>query len=153
MAPGSRSRLGSALVVAQFSALGLLAWWAAPALRSGQASAAAWGLLLAAAALGAWALLANRPGNFGIHPAPRAGGQLVRHGPYRWIRHPMYSSVMALGAACALAAGTGAAGAVQGVLVLVLVIKASVEERWMAEMHPDYTAYRAQSWRFVPWVF
>lgn len=152
MARGSRSLLGSTLVLAQFTALGLLAWWAAPALRGGQVPAAAWALLLLAALLGAWALYANRPGNFNIHPAPRAGGALVRHGPYRWIRHPMYTSVMAFGGACALAAGTWPAAAWLAALILVLTVKASVEERWMAEAHAGYAAYRATSWRFVPWL-
>lgn len=148
-----RSGLGSALVAAQFTAIGLLGWWAAPALRGARTPWAAWSLLLVAALLGAWALYANRPGNFNIRPAPRAGGALVRHGPYRWMRHPMYTSVIAIGAGCALAAGTWTAAAVLAMLVAVLTVKASVEERWMAEVHPDYTAYRAKTWRFVPWVF
>lgn len=152
-ADASRSGLGNALVAAQFTALGLLAWWAAPALLAARAPWAAWALLLLAALLGAWALYANRPGNFNIRPAPRAGGSLVRHGPYRWVRHPMYTSVIALGAGCALAAGTWPAAALAAALVLVLTVKAAVEERWMAEAHPEYAAYRAQSWRFVPWVF
>jgi protein-S-isoprenylcysteine O-methyltransferase Ste14 len=153
MADGRRSVLGGTLVVAQFGALGLLAWWAAPALRLARAPGSAWALLLVASALGAWALYANRPGNFNIRPAPRAGGRLVRHGPYRWIRHPMYTSVMALGAGCAVAASSGAAVALLAVLVGVLAVKASLEERWMADIHPEYAAYRSTSWRFVPWVF
>ena len=27
-------------------------------------------------------------------PVPREGGHLVQHGPYRWIRHPMYSALI-----------------------------------------------------------
>lgn len=148
-----RSRLGSALVAAQFMAIGVLAWWGAPTLRRGDAPWAVWALLLLSALLGAWALYANRPGNFNIRPTPRAAGALVRHGPYRWIRHPMYTGVITFGAGSALAAGTWPAAALLAALVTVLTVKSSLEERWMAEAHPDYAMYRKQSWRFLPWFF
>ena len=76
---------------------------ALPALLRGHAPAGAWGVAAAGALLGLWALSCNRPGNFNIRPTPRAGGQLVQQGPYRWIRHPMYTAVMACGLACAWA--------------------------------------------------
>ena len=106
----------------------------------------------APALLGLWALSCNRPGNFNIRPDPRPGGQLVDRGPYRWIRHPMYTAVIACGIACALVIGSawGWIGAVA--LVLVLVVKAAVEERWMLSAHPGYQAYRARTKRFVPGV-
>lgn len=153
LSPTARQRIGSALVGLQFAAIGLLAWWAAPSFTAATAPLAAWGLLLLAAAVGLWALRANRPGNFNIRPAPRDGGTLVCHGPYRWIRHPMYSSVGAFAAACAVAAGTAAAAATAVLLGAVLLAKALLEERWMAERHAGYAEYRSRSWRFVPGIF
>jgi protein-S-isoprenylcysteine O-methyltransferase Ste14 len=38
-------------------------------------------------------------------------------------------------------------------LPLVLIVKARLEERWMAARHPGYPAYRARTWRFVPGLF
>jgi protein-S-isoprenylcysteine O-methyltransferase Ste14 len=143
-------RIGQVLVALQFlliGVLGLLAW---PVLRQG---AMPWGAWLAAglgAGVGVWALAANRPGNFNIHPAPRAGGQLVQHGPYRWIRHPMYSAVLCFGVACAWASGSAPGWASAALLAVVLALKAGFEERWMLAVHPGYAAYRARSWRFVP---
>ncbi len=96
-----RHRLGTALVALQFALIGGLALLALPAFLRGHAPAGAWGVAAAGALLGLWALSCNRPGNFNIRPTPRAGGQLVQRGPYRWIRHPMYSAVMACGLACA----------------------------------------------------
>jgi protein-S-isoprenylcysteine O-methyltransferase Ste14 len=107
-------------------------------------------LLGCSAALGLWAMSANRPGNFNIQPLPRAGGVLVQHGPYRWVRHPMYTAVLAFGAACALAAGTVLAAAAALALLPVLWVKAGLEERWMAEMHPAYADYRRRTRRFLP---
>lgn len=141
------------LVVLQFGLIAVLAWLAAARFLAGSAPALAWVLLVLAGAVGGWAVRANRPGNFNIHPAPRAGGQLVEQGPYRWIRHPMYTSVGLLAAACGVAAGSLAALAAAGLLGAVLLAKALLEERWMAEQHPAYVAYRARTRRFLPGLF
>ena len=109
--------------------------------------------LLPTAAVGLWALTANRPGNFNIRPAPREGGVLVAHGPYRWIRHPMYSAVIAFGLACAWSGAAPWAWLFFGALVAVLFTKAAYEERWMLEAHPGYAAYRKRTRRFLPGLF
>jgi protein-S-isoprenylcysteine O-methyltransferase Ste14 len=150
VAAAARRWQGRALVALQFGLLAGLAWATGGAWRSGAAPWAGWGLLGCSAALGLWAMSANRPGNFNIQPLPRAGGVLVQHGPYRWVRHPMYTAVLAFGAACALAAGTAGAVAAALALLPVLWVKAGLEERWMAELHPAYADYRRRTRRFVP---
>lgn len=121
-----------------------------PRLWAGTAAPSAWSAMAAAVVLGMWSLAANRPGNFNIHPAPREGGRLVTVGPYRWIRHPMYSAVLLFGLACALASAGLAAWALLAALAGVLWVKSSLEERWMAARHPAYAAYRERTRRFVP---
>lgn len=87
------------LVVLQFSLLALVGWraWVAP---SGLSAPVA-SRLVVSAMLALWALAANRPGNFNIRPTPRHGGVLITSGPYRWIRHPVYTSVLLAAAAAA----------------------------------------------------
>lgn len=145
--------VGSLLVTLQFALLGVLAWQALPALgRDGWPADA---ILLAAAALGLglWALSANRPGNFNIHPTPREDGTLVQHGPYRWIRHPMYSTLLLAGLAAARLAGGIAPWLTLTALAVVLAAKAAVEERALLLHHAGYAAYRRRSWRFVPGLY
>ena len=149
----AQQRLGSALVAAQFGLLGLLALLAWPCLRAGCVPAAAWVLAAASAAVGLWALASNPPGNFNIHPAPREGGRLVRQGPYRWVRHPMYTAVIAFGLACAVSASTPWGWLAVVALVLVLLKKAGLEERWMAEAHADYAEYRRGTHRLLPGIY
>ncbi len=144
--------LGSLLVAAQFGALGALLILAAPSLMQARVQAMIWLCLGLSGLVGLWALLANRPGNFNIRPTPHAQGKLVAHGPYRWIRHPMYTAVSLLGLACALALGSVLAWLLWLFLSLVLLAKALLEERWMAALHPAYANYLARTRRFIPFI-
>jgi protein-S-isoprenylcysteine O-methyltransferase Ste14 len=154
--PRYQQRLGTVLVGLQFGLIAGVGVLAAPAFTAGSAPAGAWVSALSGGLLGAWALLSHPRGNFNIRPTPRAGGRLVSQGPYRWIRHPMYSAV----ALCA-AAGAWAASAAWGswgwlltaALMAVLFGKALLEERWMTLQHPDYKAYQAVTKRFIPTLF
>jgi protein-S-isoprenylcysteine O-methyltransferase Ste14 len=142
----SRDGLGTALVAAQLGLIAALALWAAAPFLQGRAPLPAWTLAAAGAVLGLWTLAHNRPGNFNIRPTPRQEGLLVRSGPYRWIRHPMYTAVIAWAAASPWALLAAAA------LVAVLVVKAQVEERWMLQQHPGYADYRSRTRRFLPYI-
>jgi len=152
-----RKRLGTLLVTLQLGLIGALAALAAPAFVAGQARAGAWVLAALGAALGLWSLAANRPGNFNIRPNPRANGRLVSQGPYRWIRHPMYSTMMICAAAACWAAGPAwgwtMPAVLVGLLAAVLGVKANLEERLMADLHPGYSDYRAHTRRFLPFVY
>lgn len=145
--------LGTTLVVLQFVWIAVLAWLALPAFFAARAPIGAWICAMLGVLLGLWALSSNRLGNFNIRPAPRAGGTLVQQGPYRWIRHPMYTSVIAVGVACAWASGHWLAWLALCALVVVLVVKAVFEERWMVQAHPAYAVYRQRTRRFLPWLF
>lgn len=150
-----RQRLwtGSVLVLLQFGLLAVLALMAWTAAEHGTVPLAAWLMAVAALLLAAWALRTNRPGNFNIHPSPRVGGTLVTNGPYGWVRHPMYSSLLLGALALARTADSGAAWLAWGALLLVLWNKSALEERWMLAQHPGYAHYREQTQRFVPWLY
>ena len=152
-APNPTSRaIGNTLVVLQFLLIAALALVAILAIRERAIPPGAWMVGLGGLALGLWAVASNRPGNFNIRPEPRAGGQLVSHGPYRWIRHPMYTAVIAIAVACAAIVGATWAWLCVAALVAVLVAKATLEERALLVLHPDYGDYRGRTKRFLPWV-
>ena len=148
-----RQPIGHLLVALQFGLLLLLAVMAAPRAWQGTLPFSSFGLAGLSVLLGVWTLAYNRLGNFNIHPAPKASGALVTGGPYRWIRHPMYSAVLLGAAAMAWLVEPSVGITVWSALVLVLLTKASLEEHWLREHHPAYAAYCQQSKRFVPWVF
>jgi protein-S-isoprenylcysteine O-methyltransferase Ste14 len=135
------------LVALQFGLIGLIIWRLDP----GGAGVAFWALLAAGLAVGAWALAANRPGNFNVRPEPKEGGTLVTHGPYRWVRHPMYLAVLlAMAAFCA--AGDAWQWALWAALLAVLAAKALREERQLPLFHPGYADYRARTRAIVPFI-
>jgi len=148
-----RKLIGSVLVALQFGLLILQAALAAPRVLQGMIPMGA--LLIAGASFApaVWTLMHNRLGNFNIHPTPRVSGVLVTTGPYRWIRHPMYTSLL-LGAGALASMSSPATGwATWSALAMVLLLKSTLEEHWLREHYPDYAAYRLVSKRFVPWLF
>ena len=148
-----RHLTGSLLVALQFGLLLLLAVLAAPRVAQGNLPLMSLALAALAVLLGVWTLAYNRLGNFNIHPAPKAAGHLVTGGPYRLVRHPMYSAVL-LGAGAMAWLVQPLTGALAWcALLLVLLVKAHMEERWLREQHAGYAAYCLQSKRFVPWLF
>lgn len=143
--------MGNLLVFLQMGLLLLLAVAAGPTIAAGPIPMPAWLLAATALVLAFWTLAHNRIGNFNIRPVPKAGGRLITSGPYRQIRHPMYTAVL-LGAAALAWVAHPAAWLAWAALCAVLWTKASLEERWMAQQHPAYAAYRQRSRRFVPWL-
>lgn len=144
--------MGGFLVILQFGLLLLLALLAAGRVMEASVPVAALLPAGASVVLGAWTLIHNRPGNFNVRPSPRQGGTLVRTGPYHWIRHPMYTSVLLGAGALAWTADPVSGWLAWLALALTLFIKATLEERSMCQSYPAYAAYMRVSKRFVPWL-
>jgi protein-S-isoprenylcysteine O-methyltransferase Ste14 len=91
-----------------------------------------------------WALL--RLGRrFGIGPADRG---LVVAGPYRFVRHPLYSGELLL--RLALSAGQPGAPLLFSVLLYLQMLRALREEQVIAG-YADYA--KSVRWRLIPFIF
>ena len=75
------------------------------------------------------------------------------HGAYRFIRHPMYSSLLLASFACVGARPDAATVGLALALALVLAIKASREERMLRAAFPEYAEYQRRSWGFIPGLY
>lgn len=77
--------------------------------------------------------------------------ELIRSGPYRWVRHPIYTGLLV-----ALLGSIIALGEVRGVIALALFTfallrKVALEERLLAEeFGPTYSRYRREVPRLLP---
>jgi len=86
-------------------------------------------------------------------PKPAAQAELVQHGIYSLIRHPLYTAVLCAAAAGSLIRQSWPALAASLVLAVFLDVKARREERWLRQHFPDYDRYAREVRRFIPWVY
>jgi protein-S-isoprenylcysteine O-methyltransferase Ste14 len=74
-------------------------------------------------------------------------------GPYRFVRHPLYTGELISSLGLAIAAGTAPAFAVWLALVAMQIYRAAREEQVLIEALPGYRDYRARTAALLPGVF
>jgi protein-S-isoprenylcysteine O-methyltransferase Ste14 len=80
--------------------------------------------------------------------------ELVRTGPYRWIRHPIYTGLLLALGATVVAIDTWQAAIAFVLFVISFVIKLFIEERVMtATFGEKYTEYSRETSRLVPGIW
>ena len=82
----------------------------------------------------------------------KEGHTLIRSGPYRLVRHPIYSGILLALAGTALIIGEWRALAGFALFLLALVLKLRVEEAVMTQAFPDYERYRRDTAALIPFV-
>lgn len=81
----------------------------------------------------------------------RRDAALVTHGPYRWIRHPFYVSMLLAVIATSLIAANWFLAIVGVGAFALLALRATTEERnLVARFGRDYEEYTRQTGRFLP---
>jgi protein-S-isoprenylcysteine O-methyltransferase Ste14 len=83
---------------------------------------------------------------------PTDGG-LVTRGPYRYIRHPIYAAFCLFTSAGVGANWSWSAGLCEGLILGGAVIRIFCEESLVAARYPEYSQYRATSWRMIPYFY
>lgn len=101
--------------------------------------------------LGGWAILILRPGRFNVRPTIKDGATLITHGPYRVIRHPMYTSLLLSGLGLLFITWSWLRLAALLALGLVLLLKLRLEERLLRQHFSGYSSYQKRSSRLLPW--
>lgn len=111
------------------------------------------GLAIAAAGAGiSLAGMRSLGSNLTPLPEPLPGAVLVSTGPYRWVRHPIYSGIVLTLAGVGTAAGSLPGLAATGVLGVFFWFKAGYEESRLCLQVAGYAAYqRRVRGRLVPW--
>ena len=102
--------------------------------------------------LGLWAIVAMKPAHVRILPDVSAESSLVVCGPYRCIRHPMYTGLLMVCLEVVVSRPTVLLGVLWVGLVTTLLVKAGYEERLLAKSFPEYAAYQSRTWRFLPLI-
>ncbi|MBC7298116.1 MAG: isoprenylcysteine carboxylmethyltransferase family protein [Demequina sp.] len=84
-------------------------------------------------------------------PQPNGAGLSAR-GVYRWVRHPMYSSILVLCLGVAVSRGAVAVWVLAAALAVFFEVKTRFEERFLVEAYDGYAVYASRTGKFVPGV-
>jgi protein-S-isoprenylcysteine O-methyltransferase Ste14 len=91
--------------------------------------------------------------NWGTPMTRKDEPELVTGGPYRLVRHPIYSGILTAGVGTAVGLSWLWLTAV-GLAAIYFVYSASVEERFLTEQLPEeYRRYKRSTRMLVPYVF
>jgi len=104
-----------------------------------------------ALAVGVWGALHLGRGLTPL-PLPNGAVELVTRGPFRWIRHPLYSAVILGVSGIALRSRTPIVIGIAIGLGLFLGLKARWEEQHLRTAFAGYAEYATQTGRFLPGV-
>lgn len=109
-------------------------------------------ILAAGGVWGSWGMIALGS-NLTPFPKPITGGALVTHGPYRFVRHPIYAGLifgtLGWGVFRSNLLGLGLAVG----LFVFFDLKSRREEQWLRESYPGYAEYQKQVRKLIPGVY
>ncbi len=106
---------------------------------------------VAAVGLSVWARRSFQQGAFRVSAAP-GGTAVIRRGPYRFVRHPMYSAVL-LFVWAGILSHQSVLTLASGVAVTAVVIaRVRAEEQLLRSKYSDYAEYARSTKAVVPYV-
>lgn len=103
--------------------------------------AAALGIFVAGSALQMWAMLVNAFFSTELRIQPEFGHQLVRNGPYRFVRHPGYLAMLLVVPSMAFALGSMLALLPAAMYVALILFRVEREDRFLLRNLRGYTDY------------
>ncbi len=111
-----------------------------------------WVAIMIATLLALWIFTHNRVGNFNIVPEIRDNAQLVITGPYRFIRHPMYSSLILFMVGVVLWHFSWINVLFLAIMIGAVAMKALREEQLWGAHDSAYEAYKKRTKMIVPFI-
>jgi protein-S-isoprenylcysteine O-methyltransferase Ste14 len=112
------------------------------------------GLVLIAAGLGFTVWARRHLGrNWSSQVVVKEDHALIRTGPYRRVRHPIYTGLLLAFLGTAMIIGEVRAFFAFLLLLISFAIKSQAEEARMSETFPEYEQYRRETAALMPYVF
>lgn len=90
---------------------------------------------------------------FNVLPELLENSKLITSGPYRLIRHPIYTAVLMIVGAYVINNPTLINLILYVVLIIDLVIKFKYEEKLLLERFSDYGEYMSKTKALIPYIF
>jgi len=113
---------------------------------------------LALAAVGGlviiWAMTANRYFSAVVRIQEDRGHRVATTGPYRWVRHPGYASMLLYYPGTALALGSLWAFVPVALIIVLMLLRTSLEDETLKKELPGYLDYTKKvKYRLIPGVW
>jgi len=106
------------------------------------------------AGLGFWAVVTMfRQSRYGLFAEVGPRVKLVTTGPYHFIRHPMYTSILLMGLTLTWDYPTLIRIIFGLVLLADLIFKIKLEEKFLEKHFKDYLSYQKKTFRLIPFIY
>jgi protein-S-isoprenylcysteine O-methyltransferase Ste14 len=102
----------------------------------------------------AWTLMSTFTlGNsYSSSTRPRPSAAFCQRGTYRYVRHPIYTGLMAVALAFAVASPSLVVAVAYLSVIAITNVRAGIEEQMLMERYPEYVEYRNRTKRYLPYV-
>jgi len=103
--------------------------------------------------LGIWAVLSMGLANLSIFPIPKVNSKIKKTGPYKIIRHPMYTAVLVFSFGMLLMNPIWQMYLALFLLIIDLVLKLRFEEKKLQEKFEGYGEYKKTTYYLIPFIY
>jgi protein-S-isoprenylcysteine O-methyltransferase Ste14 len=106
---------------------------------------------IAAVAITIWARRSFPANSFRADATPSAES-LIHRGPYRLIRHPMYSAALLFIWTAVLSHISMWTMTIGVIITVIIILRAVFEERFLRDRYPEYLEYVKVTKAFIPYL-
>ena len=110
-------------------------------------------ILILSVVLGLWSIYVFRHTKINVFPYLRDGSTIIRSGPYRYLRHPMYTSVILFALSYFIDNPNWMFGLYFLGIVIVLLFKMNFEEKHLSTHFEEYEVEFFKIYRIIPCVY
>ncbi len=103
--------------------------------------------------LALWAIFVMKLNNLSVFPDLKEGAIFISNGPYKLIRHPMYLSILVTFTPLVIDHFSFIRLIVLLVIVIDLLFKLQFEEKILIKYFTNYTAYKQNTYKLIPFLY
>jgi protein-S-isoprenylcysteine O-methyltransferase Ste14 len=100
-----------------------------------------------------WSIAIMNNSVLSVFPNPAKNTVIVKIGPYKYIRHPMYLSLFLFFVPYCFEMKDLAGFLIMGLFIINQLTKMIYEEKLLQKNFPEYSSYMKHSWRLIPFIF